>query len=417
MPVRERRVVVGAIVVGLALRIAYVLATRHHHLAGDEIEYDLEGRFIAAGHWFWTTTPYGIAHASAWKAPLYPAWVGVVYDILGRDADHVLLLQTLLAIPTIGLSWLLARRLFGPRVAIAAAWVVALYPGTWQYEARLFSEAFVTPLTLALLVTILGRTPTLRRAAGTGALMGALLLLRPSSALLFAGIAVAWWVAAGLRTGSVRLVTAVAVAVAVVAPWTIRNHHVTGGFIPISVQDAAAYGVFNNDAAHSFYPWAWRPLPSRDRDLFDPRHPRGDAALRAELQRRAWAYISKHPTAVPKAFLWNGIVRTWDLRRPSHAFLEIPAEGRTRALAEVAFYAYWLLGALALVALWTVRRRREVVLPLVAIAVATSVVFTTDAGTRYRAPLEPVIAILACVGVERLVAARRGRAPGLATSR
>jgi hypothetical protein len=36
---------------------------------------------------------------------------------------------------------------------------------------------------------------------------------------------------------------------------------------------------------------------------------------------------------------------------------------------------------------------------VLALALAASVVFTIDAGTRYRAPLEPLIAVLACSAV------------------
>jgi hypothetical protein len=59
-----------AIVLGVALPLAYVTLTAvNHALAGDEIEYDIEAKFAAAGHFLWSTTPYGNAHASTWKAP------------------------------------------------------------------------------------------------------------------------------------------------------------------------------------------------------------------------------------------------------------------------------------------------------------------------------------------------------------
>ncbi len=57
---------------------------------------------------------------------------------------------------------------------------------------------------------------------------------------------------------------------------------------------------------------------------------------------------------------------------------------------------YYVLLVAALVALWRLRARRALVLPLLAMAFAASVVFTTVAATRYRLPLEPMIVILAC---------------------
>jgi len=58
-----------------------------------------------------------------------------------------------------------------------------------------------------------------------------------------------------------------------------------------------------------------------------------------------------------------------------------------------------VLFVLALAGLWRRRRRRELVWPVLALALAASIVFTIDSGTRYRAPLEPLIAVLACSAV------------------
>jgi len=55
------------------------------------------------------------------------------------------------------------------------------------------------------------------------------------------------------------------------------------------------------------------------------------------------------------------------------------------------------------VGLWRLRRRRELVLPVLAMALAASVVFTVAAATRYRLPLEPLIVILACAALPQLV--------------
>jgi hypothetical protein len=57
---------------------------------------------------------------------------------------------------------------------------------------------------------------------------------------------------------------------------------------------------------------------------------------------------------------------------------------------------YYALAPLALFALWRWRERKDLVYPLIAIAIAACLTFTLIAGTRYRAPLEPMIAILAC---------------------
>ena len=410
---RELALVAVAIAVGLSLRLAYVLITQDHTLAGDEPDYDTQGRFLADGEFLVGIRPTGEPHETLWKAPGYPVWVGVWYAILGADVDRVLAVQALLLGPvTIVLTWLLGRHLFSRWVGVLAAGVVAVYPFAWQFEARLYSEALGTPLLLLLLLVVLGRPPTTGRAAVVGALMAVIVLVRPSSILLLAGVALAWWVAAGWRRGTVLTAVTVGVTVLAVAPWTYRNYVIQGGFVPISAQDAAGYGVFNDDAANDpDKPYAWRAFTTRERDLL-ARLPSGELTeteFRDELRSRMVDYIEEHPESVPKAYFWNGLSRLWDIRRPSHVLDEVPFEGRSAKLTWAGLGMYWVLLPLALAGLWFARARREIVLPVLGIALAASVVYTLDATTRYRAPLEPVIAILACSTLVMLWARWRTR--------
>jgi hypothetical protein len=77
---------------------------------------------------------------------------------------------------------------------------------------------------------------------------------------------------------------------------------------------------------------------------------------------------------------------------------------------------YYVLLPLSLIGLWLARRRRELVWPVLALAFGASVVFTIAAGTRYRAPLEPLIAILACSAVVRWRERRAGAPPPAAAA-
>lgn len=186
-------------------------------------------------------------------------------------------------------------------------------------------------------------------------------------------------------------------------PWwsalPYRNHRVAGGFVPVSIQDSALYGTFNDDAAHDrTYPWAWRPVTRRDLDLFRRTQPLGDVALRSRLLQRARSYIADHPASLADAFFWNGLSRLWDVRRPARVLEDAQINGRSRPLA-IALALHWILLPLALLGLWRARRRPALVWPLVALALAAAVVFSTAAATRYRVPFEPVIALLAASGV------------------
>ena len=310
------------------------------------------------------------------------------------------------------LTWLLGRRLFGPEAGIAAAAVTALFPFAWEYYGLLYSEALAIPLTVAVFLLLLERTPTTGRALGVGALIGVGILVRPTSFFLFAAVLTAFVIAAGWRRGVGLTALAVALAALVVVPWTVRNYVVAGALIPISIQDAAAYGTFNSQSASDpEFPYAWRAVLRDPPDvLAGP--PVSDAELRSGLQDFAFDYIGDHPSSLAGAFFWNGLSRFWDIRRPAHAVFETPFEGRSRTLGWIGIFAYWAILALAVAALWTYRRRRALVIPILAMALAASVVFLSDAGTRYRAPLEPLLVVLACgFAVPPLVARFRARRP------
>jgi len=366
---RELALVGGLMALGLAVRAAYVLVTWDHTLAGDEIEYDLAARLFADGKPWWSDRPFGELHPTAWKAPLYPLWLGMNYFVNGDSPNVLLLTQALIGPLVILLVWVLARRLFDSRVAVVAAAGAAIYPHMWQWEGRLYPEALALPLGLILFLLVLERTPSKHRAALAGAVVGVSLLVRPTSFFLFAVIAVAFITRAGLRRGTGYAGIALVSAVLVVAPWTIRNAVVLDGFLPISLQDMAVSGTFNDDAAtdpngH----WAWRPNVSRDLPLLRPGAGLTDLELRNELQHRAVEYVKEHPSSVPKAFYWNGIRRTWNLNSPRAGADEAPFEGRPRSLAWAGLAMYYVLLVLALAAVVLglyakvvhLRREREV---------------------------------------------------------
>jgi 4-amino-4-deoxy-L-arabinose transferase-like glycosyltransferase len=317
--------------------------------------------------------------------------------------------QVPLGTATVWLGWRLAYRIAGRRTAIAAAFLLALYPLAFQYEELLYAESLATPLTLLAALLVLTGEPTRPRSVLAGLTIGATLLIRPGSLPLLVMVLIALVAYRGWRLALRRGGVAIACATLVVVPWTVRNAVVEHGFLPIAIDDAAAYGTFNRQAADDpVYPFAWRPDPPSAHAVLHPAHPLSDIELHTRLQRLAIDYIKARPGSVVEAFFWNGLSRLWDVRRRSRALIEVPFEGRDGMVARLGLDAYYLVLPLALLGLWRIRRNRRVLAGLLALAAASSVVYTADSGTRYRAPLEPLLAIMACVGV---LGAREGDYP------
>ena len=413
VPAGERRLVLGAMALSGLVVVVFVIAHRHAALRGDEISYDQYGNFFADGKWWWSSTVFpGYPHPSAWKVPFYPAWMGLWYGVFGLGPTGVEAVQGLVLAPlTVLLGWALARRLFGPRVAVWTAFIVAVFPLTWEYIGLLYPEAFAVPLMLAALLLVLDRTPTVRLAALIGLLIGLSLLVRPNSFVLLPVAATAWTVASGWRRGLSLTVLATVAAVIVVAPWTIRNALTDDvGFIPLSVQDAAIYGTFNSEAASDpANPWAWRPLLRNPPAVLERKTPVSDSELRSDLTDFGTEYIRNHPSSLLKAFYWNGVRRFWDLQTPGDALDQVPVFGGSKPVSAVGLGMYYVLLPLALAGLWLARRRRGIVLPVIVLALTSSIVFTADATTRYRAPLEPLIAMFAVAGVAALIEKAQAR--------
>jgi 4-amino-4-deoxy-L-arabinose transferase-like glycosyltransferase len=284
-------------------------------------------------------------------------------------------------------------------VAIATAFAVAIFPLSWEYIGLLYPEAMAIPAGLVALNLFLDRPPTTKLVVATGAAIAVAMLIRPNMFFLFAGALAAWWIAAGPRRAFVSLAIGVGTTLLIIAPWTIRNLSAADGFVPISIQDAAVYGTFNDDAANDpDAPYEWRAFIEPMPEVFS-RPDSSDAEVRRELIGEATDYISDHPFAVVEAFYWNGMVRFWDVRRPANAVDDAKAGGQSKTVAIPGLVLYWAALALALWCLWKMRRRIALVVPLLLIALAASITVIPDASTRYRAPLEPVIVMLACAAV------------------
>jgi 4-amino-4-deoxy-L-arabinose transferase-like glycosyltransferase len=204
----------------LALRVGAALHWRGAPV-WDGFYYHVGAASIAAGRGYagesgqpWCHYPVG-----------YPAFLGGVYRLFGAAPLAGTLAGAAVGAALAALVYLLARRALGETRARVAGCLAALHPGLVAYAALLMTE----PLAAALLVAaaaVAARGDGGRRAAAiAGLLLGLGTLVRPQT-LLCAPL-VALWAPARQRLACAGI--AVAVSLAVVAPWTIRNCVVMDG--------------------------------------------------------------------------------------------------------------------------------------------------------------------------------------------
>ncbi|HYU66974.1 MAG TPA: glycosyltransferase family 39 protein [Jatrophihabitantaceae bacterium] len=403
--------------VGLILRVAVVLTPwRRDQAPGitDEGFYHLQAKALAAGHWFASPFVWVAQHRteqSAGHPPLYsivlagPAALGLDGPLANRVVT--LLIGTALVV-AIGF---LGREIAGDRVGLAAAAIAALYPHLW------ISDTAISPESLYCLMLVLGliagfrlwREPTFRHALALGAALSLAALTRSEGLLLFPLVALPFVLVARGADWSrrVRLAGAVAGIVLVLAgPWVLRNllTFEKPTFMATGGGQVVAYGNCDRTYSGEFLGYwhdqcALKHWPPGDESVI------GDA-----FQRKGLDYMEAHAGRVPVVVAAR-IGRVWDVFRPIQSIrLDSFFERRGLWPSRLGLAAYYVLLVPAIYGVVALRRRKVPISPFVGIVVLVTLTAAGTFGvTRYRAPFDAVLPVLAAVGVDALLARRRAQ--------
>ncbi len=284
----------------------------------DQLSYDTLAMRVLGGHGFtfetgwWPATPAG--EPTAHWSYVYVLFLAGVYGVVG----HVPLVARLLQAALAGvLQPLLTRRiaagLFGPRVGLVAAGIVAGYGYFIYYSASLMTES----LCIVTLLWAVGLALEIDRAgarhpervplalwARLGVALSLAVLLR--QAMLFVVPVILGWTAIGVfRRGAGgpgsfrRALAGVSLAVAVLAiailPWTVRNRRVFDEWVLLNTNAGFAF-FWGNHPIHgtSFVPILpgegtyGRLIPDEVRGL-------NEARMDKALLGRGLAFVAAEP--------------------------------------------------------------------------------------------------------------------------
>jgi len=317
---------------------------------------------IGAGY-----SAYG-GRPTAFRVPFYSIFIAAVTQ--GRqDFWALLIAQALVSTGTVACAAALAWRFFGPKVALAAAVLTAIYPYYVWHDTALQETGLLTFLTALATVLLFAtqQSRSLAVAAATGLVLGLAILTR-SIVLPFAVFAFVWLIVPdriGHALGK-RIATAVvclAVIGAAVSPWLVRNHGLTGRWT-LSTEFGAAVFYGNNPHTFDFYPRqtidlsaaaARRALTTDDRLAL--RALRGDDAATGDwFQRRGVAYILEHPGRFVMGAVRKNLAAFGVLPSPRHGWKADLVQGGS-------YGAMLLLG---LIGVWRTRARWREFLPIYA---------------------------------------------------
>jgi 4-amino-4-deoxy-L-arabinose transferase-like glycosyltransferase len=411
---------VAVLAVALAARIAYVVATPGYSPSHDDHAYD----HLAVGIAHSGAYPDVNGRATAYRPPGYPYVLGAVYAVSGTGHARITtarLVQAVLGTGLVALIGLLGLRLFGPVAALVAMAIGAVYLPFIAVGAALLSEPQAAALELGAIVAVLAwrRTGHWRWAMATGVLGGALTLTRANAAVVLIAVAVGLW--KGRQPGRSRRAAVapaavmLATAVAIVAPWTIRNAVVVHSFIPVSDEAGGTLaGTYNPiSAADQRAPASFRLLAGIPPYQVETAHlaTGPEPAFQSGLLRLALDYIGRHPLYPAKVAVFN-TQRLLDFSGLSRARQMATTSGITSTWVTYAgVFSFWAV--LAVAAAGVAMRRLHRAVPgfvwLAAGLLSLSIVLVSTETPRFRVPLDPLVILVAGAGLAAASERVRGR--------
>jgi hypothetical protein len=366
------------------------------------IEYNLTGQELqAADH-----PPLYILFLGFWS------WIGIT----GVTAQ-LLLTSVFIGGPLVVVTGLAGREIGGARLGLIAGVTVSVAPTVWIWQGTLLSE----PLAMLGLVTLVWaayrfwHSPSMGRAAAMGAALtfatfgrAELLLLSVVVVTPLILMVTDWtWLR---RIGT--LFVAGGVCAGLLAPWVAFNLsrfedpvYLSAGYeitLATSNCDDTYYGEFTGYWSIGCY--------SQFLDDAGLTNQNSDQSERsAALVDETLGYIGDNIDRLPTVLVarWMRITGLW--KPLENAGNEAFLYDRDPWATKLAALAWYPIAAAAIAGAVILRRRRETILPLVGpLVVVFSTITITFAQNRYRASVEPAIALLAAVAFERCwVAVRR----------
>jgi len=234
----------------------------------DQISYDALAQRVVSGHGFSFATDWwpGVRadQPTAFWSYLYTLFLAAVYAVFGHHPLTARLIQAVLA--GLLMPWLtyrISQRIFGPRTALIAAGISAVYLYFITYAASLMTETLyivgilwtldaAMRLAGALDSAQVGMSRRLRLGIELGLAMGITLLLRQVIGVFLATLALwfLWlaWRRGWLRRGLAPLAAAALVVVLLCVPFVVRNYRVFG-----------VVGMPNTNVGINFF-WANHPI-------------------------------------------------------------------------------------------------------------------------------------------------------------
>ncbi len=397
------------LLLGLAVRVGYVLYTYNYFARNDASSYDFLAKTLAQGHgWGYGT--------SAYRPPGYVFFLAGVYDVVGiphRVWTDPRLVQAVLATVTVLLVGLMALQLAGRAAMLITIAISAFYLPFVLVGVALMTEALFVPLVLAAINCALRARAVEHRyrwVVAAGFFCGLASLTRGNGLALGPALAFVVWTGRPWRSRRALAapLTLLLVMVLTISPWTIRNAIALHAFVPVTTEAGATLaGTYNDSAAKHNMRWMIQ-YPNYRSIKMDKRL--NEAQRDTALVSAVIGYIGRHPSVLPRTMFWN-TVRLFDLEGLWISQMTARADAdASRGWADLSVFNFWTVGVIAILGIFTrAARRIPRVVWLIPFLLWLSVAPVTTGTPRFRAALDPFVILLAALAIEIVGARWRAR--------
>lgn len=426
--------------VALRLLAALWMGSAVEFLPGiaDQVSYHTLALRLLDGHGFtfgerWWPMTLPDAPTAHWSY-LYTFYLAGVYALFGPAPLVARLIQVVIAgVLQPVLAYQIGTLLFGRRVGLVSAVIIAVYAYLVYYAAALMTESFYITAILGTFYFALrlvgapgaaaGRLVTRRSLAltalGLGLCLGAAVLFRQVF-LLFVPVLFAWvgwrgWAQGRLRQTAAALAVAGGVLAGSIVPFTVYNYQRYGEFVLLNTNAGYAFYLANHPIYGTRFQGILPPGPENYWTMLpNELVTQGEARLERELMRRGVQFVLDDP----------GRYVLLSLSRIPVYFMFWPSEDSSlvsnlsRVLSFGVLWPFMVYGVA--LALRTAPGQAGALGRASLILVVFAVVYTgihvfSWALIRYRLPVDAVLTIFAAFGLVDLasrLAARRS-APAL----
>lgn len=398
-----KRPYVLMVLVALAIRLAVIPFVYKDWLDPFVLEhwaFGLIARSIASGHGF--GSPFAQTGSSALLPPVYSYLLAGIFKVFGIETKASVLaalsLNSVFSALTCIPVFLLARQSFGDRCAKWAGWGWALSPYGIYYGADWAWSTCLVALELTCLFLFAWRLENSSRTSDwiLFGLFGGLSALTEPVVLSVVPLLALWTLYRRFRLNRSwqgPMIAGALSAIAVMAPWLIRNYELFHKFIPVRSGFGLELYIGNNGYSERWVNSSLHPNHS-DAELAEYERDGEIAYMNHKLQQGK-AYIRSHPgwfvwmTARRIVYMWTGY---WTLDR---AYL------KEEPLDPPNIFVDTTLTVLALLGLWFAFKRDRALAIRFAIVLLVFPLpyYISHPETYYFRPVDPLIVVLAAVAV------------------